>query len=172
MSGDRWWNVKCRWGLVEETDTLMQCLPAQPQAINGPSAEGGVKHLKAVRGPAHSGPRQRRAERWRKQSNAVVVVVEQRGPGSRPKGRGGVMKEWRRRRGRKTNKRSLVLPGCPGGWARLSSVLNACRSLFLRFTILLWGISLKMTEKDRQDEKSKKRSYGQKRRWPAVRRRY
>lgn len=46
--------------------------------------------------------------------------------------------------------RGPALPRCPGGWARLSSILNACRSLFLRFTILLWGISLAENDRERQ----------------------
>lgn len=148
--------------------TLGQRSSSQSQRINHLSGEG-VNHLKAFRGSAHSKQDLKRGEQRGEESNQMetqevcplmmrvwlVMVVEPHADAhSRVRGHGPQAEGSNERVEGKD--RGRALPRCPGGWARLSRILNACRSLFLQFTILLWGSpSLKMTEKQRQQERRK-----------------
>lgn len=137
---------------MEETAprTLTHCSPARSQLINRPSAEGASNICQRLL-PLRTEPQQRQEEGWRKQSN--VAAVEPYTAGSRVTANGprGVMKEWKRSRGGKTNKSSPGALVVGHGRAAFETLAD------LYFNDLQFccggSPSLKMTEKDRQDEK-------------------
>lgn len=152
-----WWPpMKCKVS-VEETAprTLTHCSPAWSQLINRPAAEGGSNICQWLR-PLRTGPRRRQAEGWRKQSNVAAVepyTAGSRVTADRPR---GVMKEWKRRRGGKTNKSCAVsssLGALVVGHGR--AAYETLADLYFNDLQFCCGgsPSLKMTEKDRQDEK-------------------
>lgn len=118
----------CRGNSPSHTHALFACsVTADKQTLS----RGGVKHLSE----APPSPNRTSTEASRGMKKAIkcgggrVVRGGVPGQGRQAEGSNERVEEKQREKDKQAV-HCFVLPGCPGGWARPSSVLNACRSLF------------------------------------------